>query len=240
VIAQMDTVPYIAPAGVMNAAGITPTAAVAPGSIISIFGQGLSPTVQVGPVNPLSQTLVGVTVTLNNQILPLLFVSSQQINAQVPSGLADGTYTLLIHNSGQPDVSATLSVARNSPGIFYQTVNSQPYAVALHADGSAVTSDNPAAAGETISILGTGFGPYNGNVVDGFFPPMPAPALMDPVSLSVGDQSPAVVWSGAAPGYTGIVSTRFTVPDGLPGGSLVPLKVSINGIDSNTVMLPVQ
>ena len=33
------------------------------------------------------------------------------------------------------------------------------YAMAFHADGSMVTTSSPAAAGETISLLGTGFGP---------------------------------------------------------------------------------
>jgi uncharacterized protein (TIGR03437 family) len=240
VIAQMNTVPYIAPAGVMNAAGTTPTAAVAPGSIISIFGQGLSPKVQVGPVNPLAQTVSGTTVTVNSEILPLQFVSQQQINAQLPSDLSDGTYTLLVHNSGQPDVSGNLTVARNAPGLFFQFVNSQQYVVALHADGSAVTPNSPATAGEKISILGTGFGPYNGNVVDGFFPPTPPPSVTDSVTLTVAGQNPAVNWSGAASGFTGIVSTSFTVPNGLPSGAPAPLKVTVNGVDSNTVMLPVQ
>src|SRR4029077_12174003 len=36
--ALLDPIPYIAPAGVSNAAGQTPQAAVAPGSIVSIFG----------------------------------------------------------------------------------------------------------------------------------------------------------------------------------------------------------
>jgi uncharacterized protein (TIGR03437 family) len=240
VIAQMDTVPYIAPAGVRNAAGDTPTSAVAPGSIISIYGQGLAPGVQVGPVNPLSQTLSGVTVTVSDRILPLLFVSPQQINAEVLSDLPDGDYTLTVHNTGQPDISATFSVTRDAPGIFFQTVNSQPYVLALHPDGSVVTPDNPASAGETISILGTGFGPYNGKVIDGFFPPAPPPSLMDSVTISTADQNPAPSWSGAAPGFTGVVSTSFQVPNGLPSGTAVPLTITVNGAASNTVMLPVQ
>jgi len=240
VIAQMDTVPYIAPAGVRNAVGDTPTSAVAPGSIVSIFGQGLAPAVQVGPVNPLSQTLSGVTVTVSDRILPLLFVSPQQINAEVLSDLPSGDYTLVVHNTGQADISATFTVTRNAPGVFFQTVNSHPYVVALHPDGSVVTQASPASSGETISILGTGFGPYNGPVIDGFFPPVPPPALMDSVTISTADQNAVPSWSGAAEGYTGVVSTRFQVPNGLPSGTAVPLIVTVNGAASNTVMLPLQ
>jgi uncharacterized protein (TIGR03437 family) len=237
VVAQMITVPYIAPAGISNGVGQTPRSSVAPGSIISIFGQSLAPSVKVGPVNPLSQSLEGVTVTVNDLILPLLFVSPEQINAQLPSSLTPGNYTLEVQPAGQTEISGTFTVAHNAPGLFYQTIKSVNYATALHADGSLVTTASPAAAGETISLLGTGFGPYRQTVLDGFFPPNPPPAVADSVTLSVdGVNLPST--STAAPGFTGIDLTKFTVPTGLPSGKSVPVLVTINGVDSNTVMLP--
>jgi uncharacterized protein (TIGR03437 family) len=239
VVADMITVPYIAPAGILNGVGPTPSAAVAPGSIISIFGQSLASVVQVGPVNPLAQTIAGTSVTINNSILPLLFVSPQQINAQIPSNLANGNYTLEVQNTGQPEVSGTLTVTRDAPGLFFSIIGSTAYAMAFHADGSMVTTNSPAAPGETVSLLGTGFGPYQKSVLDGFFPPNPAPALSDSVVLSVGNAKPTAT-STAAPGFTGVVSTQFEVPTGLASGTSVPVLVTINGVDSNTVMLPIQ
>ena len=240
VIAMTTAVPFLAPTGVSNAAGATPGSTVGPGSLISITGQNLSPQTDLGPVNPLAQTIDGVTVTVNDYILPLLYVSPQQINAQVPFEMSDGDYTLLVHSPGQPDVSATFTVARNSPGLFGQSLNSQTYAIALHADGSVITPDNPAQGGETISLLGTGFGPYATPVVDGFFPPAPPPALADSVSISVGNQNPTPTWSGAAPGYAGVSMTTFQVPPTLAGSGTVQLTVSVNSANSNTVMLPIQ
>jgi uncharacterized protein (TIGR03437 family) len=239
VVAQMITVPYIAPAGILNGVGQTPTSAVAPGSIISIFGQSLAPSVQVGPVNPLSQSIAGVTVTVNDLILPLLFVSPQQINAQLPSSLTAGTYTLEVQPNGQSFVSGTFTVVRDAPGLFFETTNSVNYALALHSDGSLVTTASPAAAGETISLLGTGFGPYQQTVLDGFFPPNPPPAVADSVDLSVGGVT-VTSKSTAAPGFTGTDLTQFQVPAGLPTSASVPVLVSINGVDSNTVMLPLR
>lgn len=239
VMANMITVPYIAPAGISNSVGVTPSAAVAPGSLISIFGQSLAPSVVAGPANPLAQSISGTTVTINNSILPLLFVSPQQINAQLPSSLADGTYTLEVQNTGQPAISGTLTVARDAPGLFFSMIGSTAYAMAFHSDGSMVTTNRPAAGGETIALLGTGFGPYQSPVLDGFFPPNPPPAVADSVVLSVGDLKPAAT-STATPGSTGVVSTKFQLPSGLPSGTSVPVLVSINGADSNTVMLPIQ
>ena len=240
VIAEMITVPYIAPAGILNGVGQTPSTSVAPGSIISIFGQSLASVVQVGPVNPLAQSIAGTTVTINDTILPLLFVSPTQINAQLPSSLTDGTYTLNIQNAGQPEITGTLTVARNAPGLFFTTAaDSTAYAMAFHSDGSMVTVSSPAAGGETISFLGTGFGPYQTPVFDGFFPPVPLPAVSDSVVLSVGGLNPTST-STAAPGFTGLTTTQFQVPTGLASGTSVPLLVTINGVDSNTVMLPIQ
>jgi len=69
-------------------------------SIISIFGESLAPVLEIGRVNPLAQSIAGVTVTVSDRILPLLYVSPTQINAQVPSDLGDGDYTLQVHNNG--------------------------------------------------------------------------------------------------------------------------------------------
>jgi len=240
VVAQLGTVPYIAPAGVMNAAGPTPTTSVGPGSIVSIYGQGLAAALAMGTTNPLSQSVGGTTVTINNNILGLMFVSPQQINAQIPSSLSDGQYTLDVHVTGQPDVTAPVTIARDSPGLFFNTVNSLQYALAFHADGTPVTAASPAAAGETISVLGTGFGPYANFVLDGFFPPAPAPAVNDSLSITLGGQTVAATWSGAAPGFVGIVTTSFQIPAGLPSGQPASLKVTVNGTDSNTVVVPIQ
>ena len=239
IVANMIAVPYIAPAGILNGVGQTPSAAVAPGSIISIFGQSLASVVQVGPVNPLPQSIGGTTVMINDSILPLLFVSPQQINAQLPSNLADGTYTLEIQNTQQPPISGTFTVARNAPGLFFSTIGSTAYAMAFHADGSMVTTNSPAAGGETVSMLGTGFGPYQKPVFDGFFPQNPPPAVADSVDLSVNGVK-VTSKTTAAPGFTGLVTTQFQIPTGLPSGTSVPIMVTINGTDSNTVILPIQ
>jgi len=240
VIAHMDKIPFIAPAGVRNAAGETPSTSVAAGSVIAIFGQSLSPSLEVGPVNPLSQSVGGISVTVDNDMmLPLLFVSSGQINAQLPLELPAGNHTIQIQALGEPEVTGTLTVARNAPGLFTQNLNSQEYAVAFHSDGSLVTPTSPAKGGETIALLGTGFGPYKGVVIDGFFPPDPPPALTDAVIVSVGNQFPHTIWAGAAPGYTGLVLVKFQLPNGLPSGS-VAASVSVNGVKSNTVNVAVQ
>jgi uncharacterized protein (TIGR03437 family) len=80
--AQLDRVPFIAPAGVRNSAGDTPVQGVAAGSIISIYGASLATRYEVGPSNPLAQTIAGVALLLGDRILPIVYVSPDQINAR--------------------------------------------------------------------------------------------------------------------------------------------------------------
>ena len=231
VMALMDRVPYIAPAGVKNAAGNTPGAFVAPGSLISIAGESLAPDSVSGHDNPLAQTLDGLTVTLGDRLLALVSVSPQSIVAQLPSDLGEGDYTLQVHSLGQPDISGSFSVKRNAPGLFSNL---------LHQDGTAVTTEHPAALGETITILGTGFGPYTSPVIDGFFPLIPVPSVSDPVEVVALDQVFQPVSCRAAEGYTGMVAVQLTITDPLFQAANPELRVRVNGVLSNSIVIPTQ
>lgn len=240
VVAGLDRIPYIAPAGVKNAAGETPDGTVAPGSIISIFGGSLASGVAVGPTNPLAQTLADVVVTVNDRILPLMFVSPQQINAQVLSDLPDGDYTLKVRWTGKPDVTGTFTISRNAPGLFAQMADSRAWAVALHEDGSVVTAESPATRGEMITLYGTGFGPYTQKVIDGFTIPDNADVkVADPVVVQAGEISIRPEWTGAVHGAVGLVATRLRLPDTIPAEN-VDLTVVVNSKVSNKVILPVR
>lgn len=241
VTAALDRVPYIAPAGIRNAAGLTPDGTVAPGSIIAITGESLAPSLITGPVNPLSQTIGGIVVTVNDRYLPLLFVSPKQINAQVISDLPDGVYTLKVMNGTQDTVTGTFTVSRNSPGLFTRSDTDQPISLASHEDGTPITTDSPAHRGETVSIFGTGFGPYDQKVIDGFVIPDTANyRLIDPVQVNAADQQLQPVWTGAAPGYVGTTITKLKIDDSIPATTNVEVTVSVNGKSSNKVLLPVE
>jgi uncharacterized protein (TIGR03437 family) len=242
ITAYLQAVPFIAPAGIVSAAGVTPDGTMAPGSIISIYGNSLAPALQIAAANPLPQTLGNVTVTIGNYLLPLLFVSPGQINAQLPSELAAGNYTLLIQQTGQADVSGQLTVSRDAPGVFTQAnAQLQPLVLALHQDGTMVTFDSPAIHGETISIYGTGFGPYATTIVDGFFvPPTPAVNLSDSVMLNIGAIVKAPDFAGAAPGMVGMTLVQMKITDDIPSGTTVNLSMMVNSKPSTTVVLPLQ
>ncbi len=226
---------------VVNAAGSGPENALAPGSLISIYGPKLAPGTETGPASPLTQTLEGVTVTIGDQLLPLLMVSPGQISAQLPSGLGIGNQTLVVHNPGQPDASASFNTQRNAPGLFSQQISGQAYWLAMHADGTLVTPTSPALQGETITALGTGFGPYHPQPPDGFaVPPSPAFPLADQAELVFSGKTVKPDFAGAAPGRVGVTQVLFLIADPFPTGTTVEVKVQVNGQESNTVLLPLE
>jgi len=239
--ARLDRVPYVALGGVLNVMDPTPENAVAPGSIVSIYGEILTDAVEIGPASPLVQTLAGVTVTVGDRLLPLMFASPGQINVQIPSALTQGQQTLEIHTTGQPDVSAVFVVQPNAPGLFYHQIGDQQFAMVRHADGSLISLLKPARRGELITALGTGFGPYQVQPPDGFAAPDSNHyRLRDKVELVFGDKVVTTEWAGAASGHAGLIALRFRIGDGLPSSTTVEMKARIAGHESNTVLLPIE
>jgi uncharacterized protein (TIGR03437 family) len=238
---MLDPVPFVDKGGVKNAAGDTPEQLVAPGSVISIVGVNLSTAEERGPASPLKQSLAGVTMQTAGLLMPLFFVTPAQINAQLPFEIGEGQQSLTLSVPGKADMTVDFTVARNAPGLFNTQVGDVAYAMASHADGSPVTLDSPAAKGETVTLFGTGFGPYAGNAPDGFaLPTGPNFMLVDPVKLLVGDAEVVTSYAGAAAQKVGVNALTFTVDDSMPQGTNAPVKVRINGHESNTVILPLK
>lgn len=222
--AMMERIPYIAPAGVSNAAGGPAENGVAPGSIVSIFGESFAPETAVGAENPLAQAIGCVTVRSGSRLLPLFFVSPTQINVQLPEDTPLGEQKLVVSCEGLPDVEAKFQVVRNSPGLFTGAV--------LHEDGSLVTAASPARAGELLTVYGTGFGPAVTPRPFGFAR-VEASALVDAVTVYVGDVAITPERSFVVVGKVGVDAVQFRLPEG--GGAV---RVVVGGVGSNPIPVP--
>jgi uncharacterized protein (TIGR03437 family) len=209
--------------------------------VASVFGASFTGNTMVGPTAPLSQTLGGVTANIGGRFIPLFFVSPTQINLQLPDDLALGSQTLTVSSTGLPDVQATFTVVRNAPGLFPLVVGNQSFAIALHEDGTPVTTDAPALHGELLTVYGTGFGPANSPRPEGFpIPAQPVYTLVDTPNVQVGSATLAAVSAFAVAGQIGIDAVQFRLDDTAPTSTNAPLYVVINGQTSNTILLPIQ
>jgi uncharacterized protein (TIGR03437 family) len=237
----LNSVPFIAPTGVMNAAGITPVRGVAPGSMISIFGAHLANNAAVAPEGLLPQTLAGVVARSGDRLLPLIYASPTQINAQLPDDVDPGDQIMTISPPGQPDVRAAFKLVRNAPGVFPVAVGDQIFAMAVHEDGSPISVDSPAKHGELITVYGTGFGPADHPRPLGFpTPSSPDYLIVDTATVQVADTIIKAEKAFVVPGRQGIDAVQFRLGDDAPSGTSATFKLTVNGVDSNTVLIAVQ
>ena len=238
-VAAFDKVPFISETGVRNAAAEIPSNTVAPGSLIAIVGENLAADYVAGPSNPLSQSVGDVSVVAGDRILPLVFVSPTQINAQLPLDLQPGEYKLTVKRVGASDVEGKFTVTPFAPGLFHKMVESKAWTMSSHADGTSVDHDRPAKPGETVTLFGTGFGRYQPNMLDGFaFPPVPDFKVAGPVEVWSGERALTVTWAGGVVGQVGTVGVRFVIPEDAASGEM-PITIKMDGIQSNTVLVPV-
>jgi uncharacterized protein (TIGR03437 family) len=228
-------IPQVPANGVVNTANFR--SGVAPGGLISIFGQNLAATVTAGIV-PLPTMLGGTCVTLNNAPLPLLASSAGQINAQLPPTLAAGTYPLVVRSVSNQAASgaANLSVAKYAPAIF---MDSQGPAI-FHRDGTRVTPDNPASRDESLTMYATGLGvTTGGRVTAGGLSPSSPLAVTAPLQVFFGNPTISyagiiVDWSGLLPGSIGVYQINIRVPGTHVKGNALPVTLRIGGVSSPT------
>ncbi|MBM3768194.1 MAG: hypothetical protein FJW32_22650 [Acidobacteria bacterium] len=238
--ALFDKIPHIPSAGIRNAAGVTPVAAVAPGSIFSIYGSGLANDFVPGDTAPLTQSLGNVVVRMGTRLLPLLFVSPEQINALLPSDVAAGEHTLAVRSGNQQEIVGKFKVVRTAPGLFGVMIGEQVIVTAQRPDGSIASPDKPARKGEQVTLLGTGFGATTLPVFDGFPAPLsPANPVRTAVEILTGESVLRPDFAGVATGLTGVNAIRFTIPADWPSGA-VELRVRQDGAENNKVILPVE
>jgi uncharacterized protein (TIGR03437 family) len=225
--------PGLSTVAASNAASGDPNA-VAPGALVSLYGQGLSQT--TGSSYPLPGASVGgASVTMNGWPAPILYASPQQLNIQVPFELASGAANIQVRVAGAPAASGNTSVQTTGPGLFQL---GQGRAAALNTDGSLNGPGNPAAPGSVIYLYATGLGAGNPPVATGApagsNPPVPASAA---VTATIGGLPATVQIAWIDPGNAGLYQVLATVPQ-LPPGDY-PAQITA-GTASNVVTVSVQ
>jgi uncharacterized protein (TIGR03437 family) len=197
--------------GVADSAVNAVTYTVAPGEYVSIYGTGLGPAVGVGMQvdanGVVSNSLGGTQVSIGGVLAPLIYASENQINVLVPYE----TQTAL-SQGGQVNITIT-SAAGTSQTLPLQAVPVQPNIfVILNSDGGVNSTSNPAAVGETVSILVSGAGALKPSLPDGTIAgsPAPAPALQvqanfyfdifEGFSAGVGTDTVTPAYAGSIPG----------------------------------------
>jgi uncharacterized protein (TIGR03437 family) len=237
--------PAISASGIVDAASFTNGRAVAPGSIISVFGAGLADESASAIQLPLPYGIDGTAFSFDvpgaNLSLPgrFFYVSAGQLNLQVPwelAGQASATVKVIIQRTYSAEY--TLPLATYSPGFFANTADEQSIAASLDSNNNIVSTANPVPRGTTVQLFLNGLGPVQNTPADGAAVPA-ADMTTTPASISIGGQTAIVNYSGLAPNFVGLYQVNAVVPNSLTPG-LQPITCSIGGVSCATVMLPVE
>jgi uncharacterized protein (TIGR03437 family) len=226
-------------ASVVNAAdGKLP---VAPGGLISIYGTQMAPVNMATREIPLPTALADSCLTVNGVPVPVLFVSSGQINGQLPFNV-DGNATMTLRTPGGISDNFNFSILPAAPSIFRSgsAGTDNGLATITRADnGEFITPTNPVHPGDTITIWATGLGRTSPPIDSGAPAPSdPLPNAVIPTTVTLGGTALGVDYAGLVPGSVGLYQINASVPKSVPLGLDIPLVVNQGGV-STTLSLRV-
>ena len=217
--------------GVVEGAGFTKRRPLAPGGIISLFGERFATDSFEATQLPLERDLGGDSVRIGDEKAPLFFVGPDQINAQVPFDLRPGdSVSVAISVGGLLTAPQNYLIAPAQPGIFFDFASGN--AAILDGQSQPVTPQNPARLGDTLQIFCTGLGAVDVPVETGDRAP-PFSTVQLPVTVTIGGIDAPVVYQGLAPNFVGLYQVNAVVPSDVKPGDAVPLVLKQNGIVAN-------
>ncbi len=220
----------------------------APGQLLSLFGTDMGPALPLTGLNSNARTvpvsLGGVNVSFDGTPAPLLYVSANQINLQVPFEIMNSSSTLMqVQFNGAVVATRLFAVTPRNPSLFItpgtqlqqcaHTGSSDLFSVvATLANGSAASCANLPAPGSEVAVFVNGLGVDALNRVTGSITMSSPPSIdvpFDVESTSGSLQGDALTDMPNA--ISGLGRVNLRVPS--PAPTLVDLSIRINGEDAS-------
>jgi uncharacterized protein (TIGR03437 family) len=237
--------PSIRAGGVVSASEYGDFANVAPGSWIEISGANLSADTRiwastdfVGETAPTS--LDRVQVTVGGVAGFIYYVSPTQVNVLLPSTVPLGPQPVILTNAGGVTAASTINVVQSLPGLYAPAglvVGGNQYVGAFFTDGETFVAppgamggitSRRANPGDTIILLGIGFGPTTPVVPDGTVP-LENTTLVNPVQINIGGIQAQQTYGGLSPGSVGVYEFSVIVPN-IPASDAAQVTFSQGGV----------
>jgi uncharacterized protein (TIGR03437 family) len=202
----------------------------APGMVAVVFGTNLAPAQPPQGISastvPLPTKLNGVLATVNGIQAPLYYVSSGQINIQIPYETPSGPAILAVNNNGAV-ASYTFEVGAATPGI------------AQTATGFVVSGEpDPGKRGLQFDMYITGEGDVTPFLATGAAPVGATPQARLPISVTIAGMPAQIVFNGIPSWSVGATQLNVAVPNDAPTGAR-ELVVTVGGVASPPVTITV-
>lgn len=232
----------------VSAASFT-RAALASETITAAFGQNLAAGTFFGDSIPLPTNLGGTTVKVRDsagteRLAPLFFVSSGQINYQVPEGTTTGEAVVTV-TSGHGQVSmGTVQIAAVAPSLF--TANADGLGVAaavalrVKADGTQVFEEVARYDSAQRRFV---FAPIDpGPVTDQLFLILFATGFrnrsaLENVTAQIGGLGVQTLYAGEQGGFVGLDQINLPLPRSLAGRGELEIELIVDGWGANIVKI---
>ncbi len=237
----------------MTASAVTNAAsfaegAVAPGSIVSLFGQSLSTETVSATETPLPTTLGGLTLSITDSTgtsreCPQFLSSPAQCNFLIPAGTATGQATLTVSRDDGAAATIALLVNRVAPGLFTMNANGQGVGAIRTLretpGGSRTESEafqyDPASQTFVTSPIDLGDGADRvylllfGTGISGF-------SDLSAISVTIGGEPVPVIGAAAQGEFDGLDQVNVgPLPSTLAGRGEVALELTVDGVSANPV-----
>jgi uncharacterized protein (TIGR03437 family) len=212
---------------------------IAPGEIISVFGNNMGPpNAQVFAFDAdqrIPVEVAGIQVLFNGVPGRVLMVSSQQVNVIAPYALDGQTSVqVMVKSHGQTSAPVTIQVAKSAPALFTLNASGTGQAAALNQDNSLNSAGNPAVRGSVIVLFGTGEGQTDPPGIDGQIATGSLPRPILPVQVFISETLCETEYAGAAPGEpSGVLQINARIPATLASGPQ-PVVIRIGDAQSPT------
>lgn len=247
--------PSVSAGGVVSASAFGGFTSVAPGSWIEIYGSNLAADSRswggsdfTGVNAPTS--LDGTSVSIGGHSAFVDFISTGQVDAQVPSDVGTGSQQITVQTAAGTSAPIDITVDAAEPGLLAPTsfnIGGTQYVVAQFVDGSYVLPEgaipglasHPAKPGDTIVLYGVGFGPVNPAIPAGQIVQV-ANTLASPFAISIAGTPATASYSGLAPSYVGLYQFNVLVPN-VATNNAAPLTFTLDNVaGTQTLYIPIQ
>jgi uncharacterized protein (TIGR03437 family) len=212
--------------GIVN--GADGGSGIAPGGLALVQGFGLAPRSESAAGLPLPSTLGDACVTVGNIALPLFRVSPTEILAQLPFGLT-GDVPLVVRNPGGISNPFTAHIQTFAPAIFRSGQAGDQTGLATvirQKNGDFVNFTNPIHPDDILSIYLTGLSQTSPAAPFGDGAPSdPLAVTATQPTVTVGNSTLPVLFSGLVPGEVAVYVINVLVPHGIASASQTSLTV---------------
>lgn len=226
---------------IVNNASFRGDQPVAAGSWAAAFGTFTGVSTTTASSFPLPKTLGGVKVTIDGTDAPLYDVRAGQITFLIPYSATPGLRPVQI-TTGSGNITGSVRVISSGPGIFTKDTQVPPRGAIRNQDGvTENSSSSPAKRGDVISVYATGTGALSRQPQDGAAPgASPLATTVSTPQVFIGGVAAQVQFSGLNPDAPGLWQINVIVPSQSFITGRVPLRVFLDGVDSNEVTVFVQ